>query len=188
MKFCDKLILIAVFIIILAVIHYVLPIINKLIDGKEGMVASSRGGVLTDKERSDVVKPSETITNNGSINEQNSGLPDSNNTTTADNNTTTDGNSYHVHYHINSNDPTTMTSANLTHTPTGDASQDITPATSQFSTVSDSNQVPKTSEYTKEYPCRASITGMFTDCGPRPGNIECYSELYGNCANGSKSD
>ena len=50
MKFCDKLILIAVFIIILAVIHFVLPIINKLIDGKEGMVASSRGGVLTGNE------------------------------------------------------------------------------------------------------------------------------------------
>ena len=32
-----------------------------------------------------------------------------------------------------------------------------------------------------------SITGMFTDCGPRAGNIECYSELYGSCANGANS-
>ena len=48
MKFCDKLILIGVLIIIIAILHYGLPFINKLLDGKEGMTASSRGGVLSD--------------------------------------------------------------------------------------------------------------------------------------------
>ena len=34
MKFCDKLILIGVLIIIIAVLHYGLPLINKLLDGQ----------------------------------------------------------------------------------------------------------------------------------------------------------
>jgi hypothetical protein len=216
MKFCDKIILIAVCIIILVVLYYVLPIINKLFDGKEGMTSAARGkstgGVLTDKKRTKVVKPTETITNNGDINETDSGLPEVSNTgnngdinetdsglpevsntgNNGDINETdsglpevsnTGGSSYHVHYHINSNDQTNMTNANLTHMPTGDASQDINQAISQFSSLNDADQEPQTSEFTSKYPCRSSITGMFTDCGPQPGNMECYSQLYGDRVN-----
>lgn len=182
MKFCDKIILISVCIILLAVLHYVLPIINKLLDGKEGMTTASqvknKGGVLTDKKRTKVVKPTETITNNGDINGTDSGLPEDNK---KNNDSKTGDTSYHVHYHINSNDPTNITNPNLKYILSGDVSQDFDQVTSQFSSLNETNQEQQTSEFTSKYPCRSSITGMFTDCGPQPGNMECYSEFYGNC-------
>ncbi len=224
MKFCDKLILIGVLIIIIAVLHYGLPFINKLLDGKEGMTASSRGGVLSDKERDNIIKPVENVTNNGNIDESDNGLPTNTDTTDVGG-----GNSYHVHYHIS---PTSQDNTNTTgntnsfadnvsanplgyfNTPTNvsevgshvasafnNSLTSTDPANPQsqptdkpapltqssFATINAANEMPKTSEYTKEYPCRESITGMFTDCGPRAGNIECYSELYGSCANGENS-
>ena len=228
MKFCDKLILIGVLIIIIAVLHYGLPVVNKLFDGKEGMTASSRGGVLSEKERSSIIKPVENVTNNGNVDESDNGLP-----TNSDKTDVGGGNSYHVHYHIspttqdntddntNTNSSTNSFADNVSANPLGyfntptnvsDVGSQVssafnnsltstdpanpqiqpndTPAPlseSNFATINSATEMPKTSEYTKEYPCRESITGMFTDCGPRAGNIECYSELYGSCANGANS-
>ena len=31
------------------------------------------------------------------------------------------------------------------------------------------------SEYTRQYPCQASVTGVFTDCGTPPANMGCFA-------------
>tara|TARA_B110001450_G_scaffold255703_2_gene283949 strand:- start:6299 stop:7192 length:894 start_codon:yes stop_codon:yes gene_type:complete len=42
------------------------------------------------------------------------------------------------------------------------------------------DSVIKTSQHTRKYPCRSSITGMFTECGPEPnkGLTIGFSEFY----------
>ena len=62
--------------------------------------------------------------------------------------------------------------------PTGN--QGIDNISAQFPDLNEANKAPPTSEYTRKYPCRSTVTGMFTDCGPKPGNIECYSQFYGS--------
>jgi hypothetical protein len=61
-----------------------------------------------------------------------------------------------------------------THAPT-------TPAITQTldknmtSVDADPTEHNKGSEFTRQYPCRSTITGAFTDCGPRAANMACYA-------------
>ena len=36
-------------------------------------------------------------------------------------------------------------------------------------------QLSSGSEYTRQYPCMASVTGVFTDCGTPPANMGCFA-------------
>ena len=35
----------------------------------------------------------------------------------------------------------------------------------------------KGNEFTRQYPCRDTVTGVFTDCGPYAANIPCYRKF-----------
>jgi len=36
-------------------------------------------------------------------------------------------------------------------------------------------QLSNGSEYTRQYPCMASVTGVFTDCGTPPASMGCFA-------------
>ena len=182
MKFCDKVVFLIILIILIIALHYLLPKLNNLIDGKEGM-KNKNGGVLSTTERPNSVKPNTDINTNGDANGDANEESGDANVDNDDANDDSKGSSYHVHYHINSDNTSSYSKANLTHMPTGDPQQDVMNAQSQLTSVDESSESPQTSEYTRQYPCESSLTGMFTECGPPAANIQCLASLYGACIN-----
>ena len=176
MGFFDKIVFFLILIVLMIVLHYLLPKLNYFLDGKEGM-KNKKGGVLSTNKRADAVKPNSDVNTNGDANGDTNDDENGDDTNNSEDST---GNSYHVHYHMNSDSATTFSSANLTHMPTGDPQQDVNNAQSQFSSVDESSETPQTSEYTSQFPCQASVTGTFTECGPPAANSQCFNFLYGS--------
>ena len=63
---------------------------------------------------------------------------------------------------------------NPTHPPTSASIPKLPPQ--QPTPVNQSyQQLSNGSEYTRQYPCTASVTGVFTDCGAPPANMGCFA-------------